>query len=747
MIARQRKRRYQRKLINKQDNTRQPKAVVDEKQRWSKRKHKINLNRHQVYGENPSPTRRRVNQAYHANPSPVRQRIKEAYSKNPSPVRQRMKNAYIENPSPVRRRMKRAYIENPSPVRHRVKKAYTDNPSPIRRRVKKAYDDNPSPVRLRVKNAYHQNRSPVKKRVREAYQSNPSPVRKRARLTYAQNPSPVKKRVLRMYHKHASPFKERSKKKYQSNIIASRLLRRKQYAEDPLPACKRSQLYYRQHQNEILERAMNHRRTTLAALNIRNKYNKIFNRRFGRSGTFTEYVERLTRKMGLQNKGAKMLKAQLLVRSCLQQLSYYKHKYTISFQKLQNRIKATVHKANELATTDLEVLDILCGESLHTSNTELYNCGACYNSQAFNEDGILDLEKFPTCQQHYIGGKYVFTWECCLDPPLCKLDSQDILRRLDAIYLRIINCAANTTRQYIEHIDDCSNYNIRDASLQGHPLQCYLHSPPCTSDFLYLRILAPHFPAIRHIVKIIYEVRRNNGRIIKIENALRYGHLDKIQDIVKEAHSTRMRQYDVSAGVLNENDIYKTYKQAFSKYNERCLDVAKFPCISCDKLCFKRECSQVNRLRSVPCNRNWDILFEFIESRPHFNDGLPTGYICHHCLEYFRSDKMPPRCILNGLDFGVVPEEIKVLNPYEKILIQRAKCFQMVTRMGTVAKKHLPSTHKIQKVCGTTFHLPLPLQETLKKLPETHQPLADTGELYILLRSIPSKKISSGKIW
>jgi len=91
------------------------------------------------------------------------------------------------------------------------------------------------------------------------------------------------------------------------------------------------------------------------------------------------------------------------------------------------------------------------------------------------------------------------------------------------------------------------------------------------------------------------------------------------------------------------------------------------------------------------------------------------------------------------LDFGVVPEEIKVLNPYERVLIQRAKCFQTVTRMSTVTKKHLPSTHKVQKVHGTTFHLPLPLQETLKRLPEPHQPLADTGELQILLCSIPSK--------
>ena len=66
----------------------------------------------------------------------------------------------------------------------------------------------------------------------------------------------------------------------------------------------------------------------------------------------------LLEKWDYKNKGAKLLKAQLLVRSCLQQLSCYKHKYTTSFQKLQNKIKATVNKANEVATPDLEVLDI-----------------------------------------------------------------------------------------------------------------------------------------------------------------------------------------------------------------------------------------------------------------------------------------------------------------------------------------------------------------------------------------------------
>ena len=477
---------------------------------------------------------------------------------------------------------------------------------------------------------------------------------------------------------------------------------------------------------------MHHRCTTSAALSIWNKYNRIFHRKFGQYGTFKEYVEKVFRKLRLRNKCANRLKAQLLVRSCLQQLNLYKHKFMTSFDRLQNMVKASISKATEVANTDLEVLDIFCGGSLHTSNTELYNCGACYNPEALNDDGILDLEKFPSTQINYVGDKCVATWECCLDPPLCKLDAEEILTKLRAIYSNMIDCSANATRKYIRYIDDCSNSTLRlDESLQGHPLECYLYSPPCASQFLYLRVLAPHFPAIRHIVMTIYEVRRY---------ALRYGHLDNILEIVKEARTTRMRQYDVSAQVLDEKSIYETYHEAFSKFNERCEDVAKYPCMSCDKLCFVRDCSRVDRLKVVPSNTHWKNILEFNETRPDFDDNLPNGYICNYCIGYFRSKRLPPRCILNGLDFGgAVPEEIKLLNTYEKVLIQRAKCFQIVTRMGTVAKKHLPSTHRIQKVCGTTFHLPLPLEETLKKLPEPHQPLADTSELYILLRSIPTK--------
>ena len=84
--------------------------------------------------------------------------------------------------------------------------------------------------------------------------------------------------------------------------------------------------------------------------------------------------------------------------------------------------------------------------------------------------------------------------------------------------------------------------------------------------------------------------------------------------------------------------------------------------------------------------------------------------------------------------------EVAQLNQYEKVLIQRAKAFQVVTKMKTVAGKRLPPSHMVSKIRGSTFHLPLPLQETLKCLPTPDQPIPEHGELYILLRSIPTAK-------
>ena len=66
----------------------------------------------------------------------------------------------------------------------------------------------------------------------------------------------------------------------------------------------------------------------------------------------------------------------------------------------------------------------------------------------------------------------------------------------------------------------------------------------------------------------------------------------------------------------------------------------------------------------------WECLQEHLKENPPPDDGLPDGYIYKYCLDKFREDTLPPRCMLNGFDFDVVPAEIMTLNQYEKVLTQ-----------------------------------------------------------------------------
>jgi len=58
--------------------------------------------------------------------------------------------------------------------------------------------------------------------------------------------------------------------------------------------------------------------------------------------------------------------------------------------------------------------------------------------------------------------------------------------------------------------------------------------------------------------------------------------------------------------------------------------------------------------------------------------------------------------------------------------------------------KNLPFKGQMKKVCGTSYHLPLPLEETVKKLCKDTDVINQNHELYIIVRSIPN---SSKYVW
>ena len=108
---------------------------------------------------------------------------------------------------------------------------------------------------------------------------------------------------------------------------------------------------------------------------------------------------------------------------------------------------------------------------------------------------------------------------------------------------------------------------------------------------------------------------------------------------------------------------------------------------------------------------------------------------------------MPSRRVLNGLYTIPVPDELAKLNKLETQLIQRAKCFQAVVRLGNSTGK-VPVYNALKAAKGTMFFLPLDLQNTLERLDEASYTSNSTidklvglpdPELYIIIDSLPTK--------
>ena len=72
---------------------------------------------------------------------------------------------------------------------------------------------------------------------------------------------------------------------------------------------------------------------------------------------------------------------------------------------------------------------------------------------------------------------------------------------------------------------------------------------------------------------------------------------------------------------------------------------------------------------------------------------------------------------INGLQSEPLPDELKGLDAFSTQLIQLAKCFQTVVRLGTYTAK-VPIYNSLKACKGTVFYLPLPVAKTMKTLSE-----------------------------
>ena len=80
-------------------------------------------------------------------------------------------------------------------------------------------------------------------------------------------------------------------------------------------------------------------------------------------------------------------------------------------------------------------------------------------------------------------------------------------------------------------------------------------------------------------------------------------------------------------------------------------------------------------------------------------------YICNHCKPIIRKNEVPAHCVLNGLKCEPLPKELDKLDPLSCQLIQRAKCFQTIVRLGTHTLI-VPTYNSLKALKGAMFYLP-----------------------------------------
>ena len=114
-------------------------------------------------------------------------------------------------------------------------------------------------------------------------------------------------------------------------------------------------------------------------------------------------------------------------------------------------------------------------------------------------------------------------------------------------------------------------------------------------------------------------------------------------------------------------------------------------------------------------------------------------FMCNYCKPLIRRDKIPARCVLNGLHVVEIPPEFSRLDCLSKQFMQLAKAYQTVVQLGTYTAKVL--TYNSLKACkGSMLFLPLPLDKTLQTLEEIGENTTlASSELYIIVNGRPTK--------
>ena len=648
------------------------------------------------------------------------------YERHKTRILLKRKQRYQENAEVVKTVSRAAskvnYARNPQPKKDAARAVYARNPQPKKDAARAVYARNPQPKKDAARAVYARNPQPKKDAARAVYTRNPQPKKDAARAVYARNSQPKKGAARAVYARNPKIKIGHSRAHYVKNkqIICAKKRDKYSLYEPKLP---KIEMYLQEIQTNLLENS----KARLALIKALKK----------------QHETEADQARGVLGKTACRLAAKRLLNKALQVRKEHAGcllKMARSIQSLQIKGK------NDF------------GESSHTASTEPYFYDSAY--QLVKRPHAIPIDENGKC----IIAKQVKKesawkqWQCTNE---CKgiTPSEELSI---VTFKQSFECSIQEVRRTLDKCDECPHTHYTKTSggfaieRKGHPLICSIGTG-CKSQLRILRAAATHYPLLRKFLHDVHTAIRSHVFVHNIDQALCAGDFRALMELTEmtdfetmltnDVESTYEQCTDSTVGAVFpqlESQLVVRHAKLITQLDKHINDYPEYVCCSCEQLHQRKSVTRVNISDNLG-SEVWERLKSFILQQ---NPSACDMFMCKYCKPLIRNNKLPARCVLNGLELDPVPPELAKLDSLSKQLIQRAKCYQTVVRLGTYMGK-VPVYNSLKACKGTMFFLPLPLNKTLETLDQV-QPTSDVKtalpnpELFIIVNGKPTK---SNTVW
>ena len=661
-----------------------------------------------LYRAQPDRKKAAVRALYRAQPDKKKAAVRALYRAQPDRKKAAVRALYRAEPDRKKAAVRALYRAEPDRKKAAVRALYRAQPDRKKAAVRALYRAQPDRKKATVRALYRAQPDRKKAAVRALYRAQPDRKKTALRALYRAQPDRKKAASSAYFSRNQSARKMYFRKYYASHKDDICLVKRARYAlAEPKPAQKG--LYLKNMQANLLRN---------------------FEARTELTNAFKKLHESIARRMP---RVLRRTVCRLAARRLLHKTLQLRKEHVGSLLRSIRSIKA-------IQITQKEDF----GNSCHSMSTKPYFY-ASY--QPVKRNAPIPINEAGQC----VIANEICTdkedaqkkkWECSSEcKPVTDTEVNAILTFKAAFENPI-----QKVRHALDTCDDgCPNghyYKVTEFSsvgLKGHPLVCSSSSGGCQSKLRVLRAASTHFPVLRQFLHDVHSAIRSHMCVFEIDKALcaancytlmEITNVEKLETLLSnDVESSYEQSTDVKSALRQpslETNLFITHAGIIAQLEKEINDFPEYVCCSCERL-HQRKSVTVVKLSDNLGHGVWPRLKSFIlQQNPDAGDHIL--YMCKYCKPMIKRDRLPPRCVLNGLQTVPIPQELATLDPLSRQLIQRAKCYQTIVRLGTYTAK-VPIYNSLKACKGTVFFLPLPLNKTLETLDQVEQ----CGGAYLIL--------------